>query len=178
MMLAIVVAGNFTNDHQSDRNMTTNNSTFSPGLVNIFIVDVVGKHKCMSVEEDQPPLTIWVRASGPEIHAGTALPHLFLPQTHSEYRHQCVWRYDFHAPVAGTYSIDAKVLTFNGFANFDESKCRTEIFPSRGELFDKQDKQTKESDRPIVEKMNREAMLEFAKNRSFTHHRGLIGFKL
>ena len=177
MMLTILVAGNFTNDHPSDRIMTTN-STFSPGTVSIFIVDVVGNHKCTSVEDHQPPLTIWVRANGPEIHAGTALPHLFLPTSQVEYRHRCVWRYDFHAAVAGTYSIDAKVLTFNGFANYDESKCRTENFPSRGELFDKQDKQTEEPDLPVVEKMNREAMLEFATNRSFTHHRGLIGFKL
>jgi hypothetical protein len=47
-----------------------------------------------------------------------------------------VWRYDLDAAAAGL---------FNRFASY--------MFPSKGELFDKQDKQTSDEDRPIVETM-------------------------
>jgi hypothetical protein len=135
MMLTLIVAGNFD---QFDPNETSN-ITLAPGQVSVFIVDVVGNHKCKSVDSnnsnwmDQPPLTMWVRANGPEIHAGTALPYLFLAQNKPECRHRCVWRYDFDAAVAGPYQIDAKVLLFNGFASYDNSKCKMEPFPSKGE---------------------------------------------
>jgi hypothetical protein len=117
--VTVIVAGNLLNDHSVDSKMS--NITLAPGQVSVFIVDVVGKHKCKSVDSngsywsDQPPLIIWVRANGPEIH-------MFLPENAPDYRHRCVWWYDFEAAVAGSYYIDAKVLTFNGFASYDNSK--------------------------------------------------------
>jgi hypothetical protein len=128
MMLTIVVAGNFLNDQVDKSNVS--NITLGPGQVSIFIVDVVGKQKCKPLNSenttrmDQPPLIMWVRATGPEIHAGTALSHVLLPQTAHEYEHQCTWRYDFDAVEAGLDTIEAKVLTLNGFAPFDDAKCR------------------------------------------------------
>jgi hypothetical protein len=50
MMFTVIVAGNLLNDHSVDSK--TSNITLAPGQVSVFIVDVVGKHKCKSVDSN------------------------------------------------------------------------------------------------------------------------------
>ena len=108
--------------------------------VSIFIVDTVGNMKCGGSSSSSgevphdwmdyhPPLTMWVRANGPEIYTGTALPHIFVTPEHNNNnnnRHRCAWRYNFRPRKSGEYSIYVKVLTFNGFADWTYSKCNAQ----------------------------------------------------
>ena len=183
MILTVIVAG-----EKTDASAGTNDNIMNTGPVSIFIIDTLGKLRCgnhasnatdPSWMDYQPPLTMWVRANGPEIHAGTALPHLFLPQSEQD-RHRCAWRYDFVAQVPGPYSVEVKVLTFNGFAAWQNNdECRMTQMLSRNELFDTQVAgQGNTTELDMIDKMNTEAVEEMATKFNFSHHRGIIGFKM
>ena len=173
MILTVVVAGNIAS------NSNGNATTFHPGPTSVFIVDTVGKMKCDGNIENHPPLTMWVRANGPEIFAGTALPHAM---SNTE---RCSWVYQFEARSPGDYKIHVKVLTFNGLAEFHK-ECNIEKLPPRNDaLFDRQ--QYLNDSAPIDEKknalarlesMNAEFVQEMAKKGNYSHHRGLSGFKM
>ena len=55
-------------------------------------------------------LTIWVRANGPELVAGKARP---VAATDSS---ACHWVWDLDLTVPGTYTVDARVVLWNGLA--------------------------------------------------------------
>ena len=55
-------------------------------------------------------LSIWVRASGPELVAGKAQPVSATPSS------ACHWVFDLDLPVPGSYKIDARVVLWNGLA--------------------------------------------------------------
>ena len=98
--------------------------------VSIFIVDTVGNMKCGGSSSSSggdeiphdwmdyhPPLTMWVRANGPEIYTGTALPHIFVTSEHNNNnnnndRHRCAWR---HVCCGGipkeSYSMQIRVYS-------------------------------------------------------------------
>ncbi len=175
MVLTVVVAGDFA---------TKNAGPLQSGNTTIFIVDTIGKRKCDGDGESwidaHPPLTIWVRANQRsstgegEIFAGTAMPHKLQSSTS-----RCAWRYDFKPIHAGTYSIHAKVLIFNGFYDSFNKTCRIQEVPSRNEKFDKQVYDTKlQGDLENLVAMNDEFVNELAENGNYSHHRGLSGFKL
>ena len=190
MMLATIVTGAATDKNDIDNSNGT--VTLEEGIASIFIVDTVGKLKCggganstnSNWTEYQPPLTMWVRANGPEIFAGTALPHLLLPKARSnkQEQHRCTWRYNFKA-VPGEYSLHVKLLTFNGFANFNNEKCQKEQVPEdpvkRSEIFHVQNyNMSHPEELETLEKMNTVFVNEFALENNFSHHRGLEGFKV
>ena len=145
----------------------------------IFIVDTVGSLKCGTAEEDelwidkQPPLSMWVRANGPEIYAGTAIPH------NLQHSSLCCWRYDFEPTSSGTYSIHVKVLNYNGFADSLNETCVTENLPPWNDQFDKQDNQFNETyTLEHLEAMNAKVVDELAKEGNYSYHRGILGFKM
>ncbi|KAL7543139.1 hypothetical protein ACHAXR_012435 [Thalassiosira sp. AJA248-18] len=105
---------------------------------------------------------MWVRANGPEIFAGTALPHPWD-------NHRCAWRYSFEARKAGVYSIHVKVLTFDGFVDSLSEECKTEKIPSRN---------AGPADLEKLEAMNYDAVRELAEQGNYSHHRGVSGFKM
>ena len=118
-----------------------------------------------------PPLTMWVRANGPEIFAGTALPHVFASSSSSpDDRHRCAWRYDFQAKTPGVYSIYVKVLTFNGFADWDKDLCQTKTIS-----WEKTPTATTEN--VSYPQLQAAIVHELADKGNFSHHRGLMAFK-
>jgi len=163
MVLTVVIAGN-----SADDGYTGNTTILHSGPTSIFIVDVIGEIKCGSGKGDkswidkQPPLSMWVRANGPEIFAGTALPHPWN-------NHRCAWRYDFEPRNAGVYSIYVKVLTFDGFQDFNSSECGGENLPSRNDMFDGQVPNQTGGQVYIekLESMNTEAVRELAEQGEF-----------
>jgi len=115
---------------------------------------------------------MWARANGPEIFAGTPLPH---PWKDS----RCAWRYDFTPQRAGVYSIHVKVLAFDGFLDFDDSDCGVESLPARNSMFDSQEvNATAGESLEELEAMNANSVQELAEQGNYSHHRGLSGFKV
>ncbi|KAL9187229.1 hypothetical protein ACHAXT_001332 [Thalassiosira profunda] len=177
LVLTVVVAGNTTTTASAGDN--TGNATTTllhAGPASVFVVDVVGTTKCGGGADDwidrQPPLTMWVRANGPEIFAGTALPHKWNDG-------RCAWRYDFAPRRPGEYKVHVKVLNYNGFADTLAGDCRTEAIPSRNAQFDGQKRnQSIPGDLEKLEAMNAEAVKELAELGNYSHHRGLSGFKM
>ena len=173
MILTVVVPGN--------ANHNANATNLQPRPTSVFIVDTVGKMECDGKIENHPPLTMWVRANGPEIFAGTALPHAMRNSN------RCAWLYSFDARSPGDYKIHVKVLTFNGFAKFNGTgDCNIEkLTPRNDSLFDSQKylndtapDDEKKKDLAKLETMNAEFVREMAENGNFSHHRGLSGFKM
>lgn len=160
LVLTAVIAGDIDTSDQVLDSANGEGPTLQAGPVTVFIVDTVGKTKCIGEGESwkdiQPPLTMWVRAYGmspddsgeTEIFAGTALPHNLKSST------LCAWRYDFEPKNEGLYSLHVKVLTFNGFADSLASKCL--------------ERKTSELQFHATEHKMSERYL---------HHRGLYGFK-
>lgn len=142
------------------------------GVSSVFIIDTLGKIFCGGNDDKwvdrHPPLTMWVRVNGPEIFAGTAMPHRLKPSS----SRLCAWRYDFAPKTVGEYSFHVKLLTFRGFADFDPAKCQEERI-TRNEVFDVQNG----TDLEILEALNYEAVQDLAANGNFSHHRGISGFK-
>ena len=176
MVLTVVIAGNYTD------NSTADNITLHAGPASIFIVDTIGKMKCGGRDdtwaENQPPLTMWVRANGPEIFAGTAIPHILKSSSPLD-NHRCTWRYDFEPKNAGVYSIHVKVLTFNGFVDSLREKCNVAKIPSQNDQFDGQKhKELIKGDLEKLEAMNYEVVRQLAEEGNYTHHRGVSGFKM
>jgi hypothetical protein len=60
-------------------------------------------------------LTIWVRVNGPEIFAGSAHA-VHYPEEDSDDDSRCGWEFEFDLQLPGTYTVDAKVLLWNGGA--------------------------------------------------------------
>ena len=159
MVLTVIIAGNTV-----DGSPTGNTTTLRAGPTSIFVVDVVGDLKCGVGQgegdddwiDKHPPLTMWTRANGPEIFAGTPLPH--------PWKHQrCAWRYDFAPQKAGVYSIHVKVLLFDGFLDFDASECGAESLPARNNMFDSQKVDTTAGQSlEELEAMNTDAVRELA----------------
>jgi hypothetical protein len=188
--------------------------------VSIFIVDTVGNMKCggRGLNSDNsssssssssggggdeiphdwmdyhPPLTMWVRANGPEIYTGTALPHIFVTPDHNNNnsnnnRHRCAWRYNFRPRKSGEYSIYVKVLTFNGFADWTYGKCNAQslswelVTPSSNDNTTNTiiASNTTDDDNKKMNLTNSEIQAaivqELATQGNFSHHRGLMAFK-
>lgn len=61
-------------------------------------------------------LQIWVRGGGPEIFAGSAIPHL----------EACPWTFLFKLQRTGEYFVEAKILIFNGRADVHPELCTFE----------------------------------------------------
>ncbi len=170
MVLTVVVAG--------DKSGAGEKSVFPAGNVSVFIVDTVGDIKCGGYDNNSdelpdnwmdyhPPLTMWVRANGPEIFAGTALPHVFASSTSPDDRHRCAWRFDFEPQTPGEYSIYVKALTFNGFADWNKGLCKTESLQWQNKSTEFVDDTQIQA--AIVQKL--------AKKGNFSYHRGLMAFK-
>ena len=174
MILTVVASGN------TNHNANANTTDLQPGPTSVFIVDIVGKMKCDGNIENHPPLTMWVRANGPGIFAGTALPHVMSNTD------RCSWLYQFEARSPGDYKIHVKVLTFNGFAEFEKDGCNIEKLPPRNDaLFDRQrylndsaPNDEKNNTLAKLESTNAEFVREIAEEGKFSHHRGLSGFKM
>ena len=209
MVLTVVVVGNFaadTIDDEKDYADDESDATMlhlHAGPISIFVVDTIGGIECDGDIDDpnwtdvQPPLTMWVRASGTspslpssssssssyggsnmngsEIFAGIALPHNLKSST------LCAWRYDLHPTYDDTYSIHVKVLTFDGFVDSIAKPCATRNVPSRDdELFDGQQIQAgADGDEQVAEllAMNAEFVEGLASDGNYAHHRGIRGFK-
>jgi len=202
MILTVVVAGDVAaaeddvvgkkDDKSAVDDEETTAIVLSAGNVSIFIVDTVGDMKCGGGNKNNtgeipenwmdyhPPLTMWVRANGPEIFAGTALPHVFALSSSSPSsspnddddgsRHRCAWRYDFQAQTPGVYSIYIKALTFNGFADWQKDLCKTK--PISWEKIPTEDNNINN------DQMTQAAIVrELAEKGNFSHHRGLMAFK-
>eukprot|EP00804_Cyclotella_cryptica_P026256 CCRYP_019842-RA/>CCRYP_019842-RA protein AED:0.04 eAED:0.04 QI:241/1/1/1/0.75/0.6/5/196/808 len=156
----------------------------SAGVSSVFIVDTLGKISCGVHGNDNddenwmeryPPLTMWVRVNGPEIFAGTAMPHRWKPtsaMSSSATTTRCAWKYDFVPQMVGEYTFHVKLLTFHGLADFDPAKCQEEKI-TRNAVFDVQD----QSELEVVEEMNYRVVQELAEEGNFSHHRGISGFK-
>lgn len=177
MVLTVAIAGNHAD------NSTAEGITLHAVPSSIFIVDAIGKMKCGGGDENwkehQPPLTMWVRVNGPEIFAGTALPHMLNSTSSRDNQHRCTWRYDFEPKSAGIYSIHVKLLTFNGFADTPSKDCKTEKIPPTNDQFDGQTHNASiEGDLEQLEAMNAEVVRELAEEGNFSHHRGVSGFKM
>ena len=146
---------------------SSDNST--PGVSSVFIVDTLGKITCGGDGDRwmdrQPPLTMWVRVTGPEIFSGTAIPHRLKSSS------LCTWRYSFTPKFAGEYSYDVKLLTFHGTANFDTAKCQHETIEiANASLLETEDVGD-------LEEMSYQMVQELAASGNFSHHRGISGFK-
>lgn len=155
-LTAIIVGGRW---HDNGTKIHLHNND---GPVSIFIVDTIGTVKCNGDNESwmdiQPPLTMWVRVYGmtpsastneTEIFAGTALPHNLQSSA------LCAWRYDFVPRNEGHYSINVKVLTFNGFADPLSSPCIAYNNTANLENYE----------------------IEHVMDEHYLHHRGVHGFK-
>lgn len=170
MVLNVIVARESVDNESSNGHIG--------GKVSVFIVDTVGDIKCgrndidsgeMSASwmEYHPPLTMWVRANGPEMFAGTALPHAFGPSSSAEDRHRCAWRFDFDTQTSGEYSIYVKALTFNGFADWNKDLCKTK--PIQWENISTGNVTDSALQSAIVQQLSVKG--------NFAHHRGLMAFK-
>mmetsp|Transcript_17714 Transcript_17714/g.41353 ORF Transcript_17714/g.41353 Transcript_17714/m.41353 type:complete len:868 (+) Transcript_17714:185-2788(+) len=182
MVLAVVVVGGSGKD-------AAPRPDGDGGRVSVYVVDVVGNRtRCGPGDggpATHPPLTMWVRASpaadasgaasGPsgsgeasaEMFAGTALPHEF-----GNGDPRCAWRYDFEPRTAGAYSVHVKLLTYNGFADFDPERCNANVQGLRrvpgvdGDGIEP------------LEEANRRRVAELAIRNNWTHTRGVSGFKM
>ncbi|EJK50197.1 hypothetical protein THAOC_30861, partial [Thalassiosira oceanica] len=102
-----------------------------------------------------------------EMFAGTALPHEF-----GNGDPRCAWRYDFEPRTAGAYSVHVKLLTYNGFADFDPERCNANVQGLRrvpgvdGDGIEP------------LEEANRRRVAELAIRNNWTHTRGVSGFKM
>eukprot|EP00523_Entomoneis_sp_CCMP467_P004393 CAMPEP_0168749362 /NCGR_PEP_ID=MMETSP0724-20121128/16677_1 /TAXON_ID=265536 /ORGANISM="Amphiprora sp., Strain CCMP467" /LENGTH=773 /DNA_ID=CAMNT_0008797269 /DNA_START=253 /DNA_END=2574 /DNA_ORIENTATION=- len=85
--------------------MLPDSEEIHPGRNVVQIYDVNTPHRT-----DCHLLTIWVRVNGPEIFAGSAKA-VKKPQVDS-----CYWEFSFDLSLPGEYSVDAKLLTWNGSA--------------------------------------------------------------
>lgn len=196
MILSVIVAGGVVEENEDDTDVggeeeELNNTAggnratptaLSSGNVSIFIVDTVGDMKCggnydhsNNASDDwmdyHPPLTMWVRANGPEIFAGTAVPHVFVPSGSSSSpndRSRCAWRYEFQTQKAGVYSIYVKVLTFNGFADPHEDLCKVRTIE-----WQKTTGNNLTDDTQMQQAISR----DLAQKGNFAHHRGIMAFK-
>ena len=164
VLTVVIVAGDSVGG-----NPTGNATELRAGPASIFVVDVVGDLKCNGGKDEgdddwidtHPPLTMWARANGPEIFAGTPLPH---PWKDS----RCAWRYDFTPQRAGVYSIHVKVLAFDGFLDFDDSDCGVESLPARNSMFDSQEvNATAGESLEELEAMNANSVQELAEQGGF-----------
>jgi hypothetical protein len=81
------------------------------GAVQIFNVHP----ETNSTFQDCHLLTLWVRVDGPEIMAGKAKA-ITINSTISTAEFKCYWTYDFDILVPGNYTVDAKILQWNGNA--------------------------------------------------------------
>ncbi|KAK1732606.1 hypothetical protein QTG54_016667 [Skeletonema marinoi] len=175
MVLTVAVVGD--NDAAADREESM--GVLSAGNISIFIVDAVGDMKCGGNDNNSdetlsdnwmdyhPPLTMWVRANGPEIFAGTALPHVFASSSSPGDRHRCAWRYEFEPRMPGVYSIYVKALTFNGFADWNKDLCKVKKL--QWENNSTEDVGNRQIQAAIVHQL--------AEKGNFSHHRGLMAFK-
>ena len=66
---------------------------------------------------DCDKLSLWVRINGPEIISGK--PHA-IPSSNGG---SCHWQLNFTLAVPGSYSVDAKLLMWNGNAPVKHYKC-------------------------------------------------------
>lgn len=195
--MTVVVAGNFVS--VEDGNVMLGDDqplpTIHSGPTTIFIVDTVGKRKCGgggSENDDdswidvQPPLTMWVRANGKsptngegEIFSGTAIPHTLQTSSSPNYNSRCAWRFDFEPKHPGIYSIHVKVLMFNGFYDSHNRPCIMKEIPTRGDQFDTQSVNASiPGDLEALSTLNYEFAKEIAEEGNYSHHRGLVGFKM
>jgi len=177
MVLTVVIAGNTAG------NSTADSITIHSGPTSVFIVDTIGKIKCGGSDDTwadyQPPLSMWVRANGPEIFAGTAMLHMLKPSSVPQLNNRCTWRYDFNPKKAGDYSVHVKTISFNGFLDSPRVECESERVPPKNELFDRQKlTQSGQFDLEKLEEMNAEFVHQLADQGSYSHHRGLSGFKM
>lgn len=179
MVLTVVVVGGSSNGGEESA------QDAEEGRVSVYVVDVVGDLECGGDGSSHPPLTMWVRAMpasyaatadgdavGPadvsaEMFAGTALPHRF-----ANGDPRCAWRYDFQPERAGSYSVHVKLLTYNGFADFDLDKCNIQRRTQQSPGGDGEDLLEH------FEEINRHRIAEAAVQNNWTHSRGVSGFKL
>ena len=71
-----------------------------------------------SIISECDKLTIWIRVAGPEIFAGSALPV-------QENEESCHWRFPFLLQKPGSYTVEAKVLLWNGKGRLQPQDCQT-----------------------------------------------------
>ena len=66
-------------------------------------------------------LDIWVRVSGSEILAGSAIPDA----------HTCTWRFPLKSIKVGVYLVEIKILLYNGRANVHPNDCKYEVIQKK-----------------------------------------------
>jgi hypothetical protein len=79
------------------------------GMVRIFNVHP----ETSSTFQDCRLLTLWVRVNGPEIMAGKAKA-VTVNSTNTNVNFKCYWKFDFDLLVPGNYTLDAKIIQWNG----------------------------------------------------------------
>lgn len=92
---------------------------------NNSVIRIVNVHPNKTIADDNNRnycdlLTIWVRVNGPEIFAGRAQAVRYAKGS------SCHWEFPFDLQIQGNYTVDAKVLVWNGLAPIggnDRSQC-------------------------------------------------------